>query len=561
MTIANSNKTNISLILLDEDPIFTLGLKEICKSEEYTDVNITATGKVKDIYSLIKRYQVDLWVVALDFDRFSTLANKFINSIPKLTQEYPQLNLVIIVNPESFVNDFQQITMIKGCCYKYTDIDELINTFRVCARGEIYFSTSNISTSKNRRFNTWFCNQCNIGINQISNQINELNSYTKSQQLATIDLIYWQGRKRELKLTKWLIEKALPKNRLNLPEDLSNNSISLQKQPSEAEKLVNTDTDNSQIILSDQPFSTYNFALAKINNSLINLTGKIQETDILKPTKKKELFITILQQWYQLIAELKNNNVSDLELIKNVNSEVFIKQLYQDLLSLFLGNIIEEKAVIKYQPSTILPENINLNVYDLEKIYFWEELILYQVLERDFLVDDQIYQYGSEEAQEIEAIVLENLIISIANYMMQYVLNNFYDNLNLKDKLFEKELKSSRKVAMFRNNLDWKYRQEKYWRNPTNIFEDKYEMLKFTYRGMEIIKIHHSRHLELNQIRGIPWLVTILIELRDSLARGVRAFGDTLGQIIVYLLTEVIGRGIGLIGKGILQGIGSRIKN
>ena len=144
---------------------------------------------------------------------------------------------------------------------------------------------------------------------------------------------------------------------------------------------------------------------------------------------------------------------------------------------------------------------------------------------------------------------------------MQYILNNFYENLKIKDQLFAPELKSSRKVAMFRNNLVWKDRQEKYWRNPTNIFEDKYEMLRFTYRGIETTKVTHSRHLELNQIKGIPWLVTILIELRDSLSRGVKALGDSLGQVIVYLLTEVIGKGIGLIGKGILQGIGSRIKN
>ena len=79
--------------------------------------------------------------------------------------------------------------------------------------------------------------------------------------------------------------------------------------------------------------------------------------------------------------------------------------------------------------------------------------------------------------------------------------------------------------------------------------------------GIETTNITHSRHSELATIQGLPWLVTILIELRDSLSRGVKAFGDTLGQVIVYLLTEVIGKGIGLIGKGILQGIGSKIKS
>ncbi|RMD67882.1 MAG: DUF3685 domain-containing protein, partial [Cyanobacteria bacterium J149] len=75
------------------------------------------------------------------------------------------------------------------------------------------------------------------------------------------------------------------------------------------------------------------------------------------------------------------------------------------------------------------------------------------------------------------------------------------------------------------------------------------------------LPITHPRYQELNTIKGIPWGVTILIELRDSLAKGVKSLGDSLGKLLVYLLTEVVGKGIGLIGKGILQGIGSRMKN
>ena len=560
MTIADSNKTEISLILLDEDPIFTLGLKEFCSSEEFADLNIIATGKIKDIYSFIKEYQVDLWVVALDFDRFSKPAQEFVNGLPQLTKNYPELNIVIIVNPQNLVADFAQFSTIKGCCYKFTNIQELVNTFRRAAQGEIYFSSKDISPSQSKRINTWFYNQCKVGLKEINQQINQLNNYTQNKQLSVIDLIYWQGRKRELKVTKWLIKKALPKNRLILPNNSSISSISLQK-VSELEDYLGDDRQKGEIILSTLSSSTYDLTLAKINSSLINFTGRLQETDILRKQKKQELFTIVLEKWYQLIEGLKEAKFIESELKEKINNASFIQIFFQDLLTNFLGDLVEEKAINKYESIDSYSRSLDLNLYQLDKIYFWQDLILHQVLKKDLLIDNQYYRYGTDTAQEIETILLDNLLISLANYLMQYILNNFYDNLKIKDKLFEPELKSSRKVAMFRNNLVWQYRQEKYWRNPTNIFEDKYEMLKFTYRGIETIKVTHSRHLELNQIQGIPWLVTILIELRDSLSRGVKALGDTLGQVIVYLLTEVIGKGIGLIGKGILQGIGSRIKN
>ena len=177
MTIANSNKTEISLILLDEDPIFTLGLKEVCKSEDFADLNIVATGKLKDIHRFVEQYQIDLWVIALDFQRFRPQAENFLNSLAQLIQEHSQLNIVTIVNPSDLVLDLAKVSFIKGCCYKYTDINELIKTFRLCAKGEVYFSNKDISRSKKSKINNWFYRQCQLGLNEIEQQINQLNNY------------------------------------------------------------------------------------------------------------------------------------------------------------------------------------------------------------------------------------------------------------------------------------------------------------------------------------------------------------------------------------------------
>jgi len=80
-------------------------------------------------------------------------------------------------------------------------------------------------------------------------------------------------------------------------------------------------------------------------------------------------------------------------------------------------------------------------------------------------------------------------------------------------------------------------------------------------RGNQIqtISIYLPRTDDLEQLQGIRLGVTIALELRDTIAPRFRAIFGVLGQTVVYLLTQVIGRGIGLIGRGILQGIGKSV--
>ena len=50
--------------------------------------------------------------------------------------------------------------------------------------------------------------------------------------------------------------------------------------------------------------------------------------------------------------------------------------------------------------------------------------------------------------------------------------------------------------------------------------------------------------------------MTLLIEARDALAPQLQALTKRLGDLMVVILTRVIGRAIGLVGRGIAQGMG-----
>ena len=71
--------------------------------------------------------------------------------------------------------------------------------------------------------------------------------------------------------------------------------------------------------------------------------------------------------------------------------------------------------------------------------------------------------------------------------------------------------------------------------------------------------VYAPRQEELNKLSRIRWSVTIILEIRDAIALPLSSLLKTSGNAIVYLLTQIVGRSIGLVGKGILQGIGNSL--
>jgi hypothetical protein len=126
----------------------------------------------------------------------------------------------------------------------------------------------------------------------------------------------------------------------------------------------------------------------------------------------------------------------------------------------------------------------------------------------------------------------------------------------IKHHFYDFRLMSSREIERFRNSLSWKYRVEQAVNEPKAIFESQYRLLIFYGRGIQRISIYAPRTIELEQLSGVPLIVTLALETRDAVAPRLRSLVAFVGSGVIYVLTEVIGRGIGLIGRGILKGIG-----
>ena len=64
------------------------------------------------------------------------------------------------------------------------------------------------------------------------------------------------------------------------------------------------------------------------------------------------------------------------------------------------------------------------------------------------------------------------------------------------------------------------------------------------------------RDRELRQQGWLQQTVTLALEARDAIAPQLQSLVRAVGNLFVLVLTRVVGRAIGLVGRGIAQGMG-----
>ena len=122
--------------------------------------------------------------------------------------------------------------------------------------------------------------------------------------------------------------------------------------------------------------------------------------------------------------------------------------------------------------------------------------------------------------------------------------------------LLRPELLATRNLERLRNQLNTQQRWESWVNRPIQIYESRRPLFQLKAGSIACIDLTEPRDNELRQLGWWPQLITLLLESRDALAPQLQALLNRLGQLLVLLLTQVIGRAIGLVGRGILQGLG-----
>jgi hypothetical protein len=206
---------------------------------------------------------------------------------------------------------------------------------------------------------------------------------------------------------------------------------------------------------------------------------------------------------------------------------------------------------------TLLQEENAVQQSILEPIPLVPDLLAHLLFGTSLSIQNTLHSPGSVEGMRHAQALFENLVLSVANGVVQPLLNQFADQELIKQTYFDYPVLSSREVERFRNRLSWQYRIQYLFQDPQAIFESRVSLLTLGESGIGSTSIYLPRQEELRQLQGFRAWVTIALEFRDAVAPPLRAAVAFLGQGIFYFLTQVVGRGLGLIGRGIAQGLGS----
>ncbi|MCL1469991.1 DUF3685 domain-containing protein [Argonema antarcticum] len=571
--------TNLNLLLIDDDPIFREGLRVV--ASQFPDLQSIALARcLQDALQILQSGEPPVTLVILDLG-LGRLPNDLSNRSEfdldrilglelcgQLKTQYPHLPILLL---SSFLEPVLLAAArqlgVEGYCPKGCAVSELVDAIRQVAAGQSYWPSELIgaplagipslpSRTQAGVLPTLLNNIRLSGVRQIEVALASVTDSLQNARLSALDRAILAGRRRELKAARGLLNKLLgpPTIVLVMPQNSeARNEGSLERGTS----LSTLDLDLSGDTWRSQLFDN---TFAKIQYGVQNLTNVPLEIDIFRSEKKRELLNLVLRKLEDVLNDLRFSQVQPSQL-QELRSAI-LQDLWQTTATDFFGKYYTLRVGERDLEvvNIILQDTQLVQIEILKKIPLVIDLFSYLLFETPLIVDNVSYSVGTSSALARAELLLQNLVIQVANAVVQPLLNHFADVETIKQNFYDRKLISTREIERFRNDLSWKYRLEKYVLNPTAIFESRYNL--FFLDGIGIIKtsIYTPRVGELKQLSGIQLAVTLALETRDAIAPRLQAVVAFIGSAVVYLLTQVVGRGIGLIGRGILEGIGNSLQ-
>jgi DNA-binding NarL/FixJ family response regulator len=413
------------------------------------------------------------------------------------------------------------------------------------------------------------------GLQQIDAVLTELYTLRPQTRQSWLERTILEGRVRELKAARWLVNhlwatpqftdpqwltppappmaKSVPRSWLTPPpvEPLSSPSVIRDR------ALIVPGKTNLRAHTGDLQTLVFEAVFTKIQSDLENISGIPLEIDILRVDKRRELFFTILRQLEDLLTELRHSNLQPGQLPQK--APLVVHDLWDAVIEAFFGKYytVTTNGVEQAVVSVLQQEKLTVQREILDTIPLVPELLGHWLFQEALLIDGSPYLATTPEAMGHSEKLLEHLVIQVANATIQPLLNRLADVEAIKKSLYRLQLMSTREIERFRNDLAWRYRWDRLVNEPKAIFESQYRLLTLTPRGIALTTVYAPRRSELDQLSGVQWAVTMALETRDALAPRVRTVISLVGSGFVYVLTELVGRGIGLIGRGIFKGVGN----
>ncbi len=391
------------------------------------------------------------------------------------------------------------------------------------------------------------------GLSQIHKDLHTIDQMIGKKSINAFYLFILLGRRRELLTAKRLIIWLWGPLEVLMPSPVKNNR-------NKSTKLINkysTDITIKNTSSNELWNVIYKRVKEKLQDDLINSTDELAALYSLNISKRSNLLKTLLHEFSIIINKLSSSNNRKKEFDEILNS--ITPELRANTLRNFIDSYDRlQKNGVEVFISDFLVHNAELGIIDDELPSI--SLIIDPILNnKPILIDGEYLSLEDPRSIiQLETFIL-NWIFRTAEIVSEEIISSCSEWPELRKYFLNEELVSTRELERKRNHINTNNQLQNLFKKPVRLYESKRLFYTIRNKKIEKIIILEPRDDELKQLDWAQRQIALIIELRDALAPQVQAIIQYLGDLIVLILTKVVGRSIGLIGRGIAQGMGRNL--
>ena len=469
----------------------------------------------------------------------------------KLKERWDESNILVIFSGELLNKTKVTPSLNSEGLLLNPSVDKVLESINIISEGGRVFDLENnpsvvVKKEKELTFNQKLLSS---GLKQIDNEINYIFKYVNSDSTPEFYKFILKGRLRELITAKSFLI-FLWGNSLDLYSEAiyTENKISIENKNTNTIFIKDKNTlEIWDLILErlSKRYASTNFDV-EFNNSSIILSG-------IKKEFISRLICTMLDELDNLIKNIKEN-------YKEKDYKEDFNSLIDELRLNTISNITESYFRVKKNGESIslneyIYKEVTCNEIDREShesIMFIDPIIKNEPID----YDGKLLPLYETESFIILENIISNWIIRNCNLLASEVFNICSSWPELRTLLINPQLQSTRSFERFRNNINNYNRWHENIYMPIYLYESKREYIDIIDSKFTRYYKNENREKELENLEWFQKQVTLLVEIRDAIAPQLEIAVKYIGNLFVNFLTKVVGKAIGLVGKGILQGLG-----
>jgi len=286
-----------------------------------------------------------------------------------------------------------------------------------------------------------------------------------------------------------------------------------------------------------------NFGTKKGNKKLLSI-------DLLKTEIQKDLLSITTLRVEETFTKLLEKEDS-LEIMQKKGKLLFlqcVKKCCEDFLTKQYGYKVNVN--IEFFKKSLYTKSLLQDIELLFQVPFY--VLVNPACSTFRLIYYPVYNFASESF--IEALI-DHTILEISNCIVFFSIIKYSSVYAFRQTLYRSKFLSLRNFERFKNNLNWQLLTKLYIKRPIDLYNNRYEIFILRTNGIYCRTIYANRSKEITSLNNLSLITLIFVELRDFVTSRIDETIYFLSKGIRFTLTSVLGQVIGLIWRGIIEGL------